>query len=82
MSPRGYKRIATIVLAWCILSFPQPVHAYVDPGTGSYLLQVLIAGIAAASLSLKLFWGRIRLLFSRSRKETSPPDQDDATENR
>lgn len=48
------------------LVFPRPAHAYVDPGTGSYVLQIVIAGIAAASFSLKLFWGRIRAFFSGS----------------
>jgi hypothetical protein len=43
---------------------PPPVFAYVDPGSGSYLLQVFIAGVAAASLSLKLFWTRIKAFLS------------------
>lgn len=25
--------------------FPKPAHAYLDPGTGSYLFQILIAGL-------------------------------------
>jgi hypothetical protein len=49
--------------------FPPKAYAYVDPGTGSYILQVVIAGIAAGSFALKLFWGRIRTFFSRFREE-------------
>jgi len=48
-----------------MMALPPPVYAYVDPGSGSYILQVIIAGIAAASLSLRLFWTRIKALFSR-----------------
>lgn len=33
--------------------------AYVDPGTGSYVLQVLLAGALAGVFSIKLFWRRI-----------------------
>lgn len=54
------------------LVFPRSAHAYVDPGTGSYVLQIVIAGIAAASFSLKLFWGRIRAFFSGP-----PPQRED-----
>ena len=34
-------------------------HAYLDPGTGSYILQILIAGLFGALFMLKVFWGRI-----------------------
>lgn len=54
------------------LVFPRSAYAYVDPGTGSYVLQIVIAGIAAASFSLKLFWGRIRAFFSGP-----PPQKED-----
>jgi hypothetical protein len=42
-------------------------HAYVDPGTGSYLLQILIAGFLGAAFALKLYWARIKNRFSGSR---------------
>ena len=41
------------------------VFAYLDPGTGSYLLQVALAGLLAASYAIKVFWGRIVRFFSR-----------------
>jgi hypothetical protein len=42
--------------------------AYLDPGTGSLIFQALIAGAMAASVSIKVFWGRIRRLFSRGQR--------------
>jgi len=47
-----------------LLAWPRPVHAYLDPGSGSLLLQFLIAGIIGAGVALKLFWGRLRRLFT------------------
>jgi hypothetical protein len=48
--------------------------AYFDPGTGSLLLQLLIAGALAAAASIKLYWMRIkefvRQMFS---SRTTPP---------
>lgn len=37
-------------------------HAYLDPGTGSIILQVLLGGIAGITLAGKLFWHRILLM--------------------
>ena len=36
-----------------------PAQAYIDPGTGSYMLQVAIAFLVGALLSVKVFWKRI-----------------------
>lgn len=37
-------------------------YAYLDPGTGSMLLQVLLGGLAGIALAGKLFWHRFLLL--------------------
>jgi hypothetical protein len=36
------------------------VHAYLDPGTGSIGLQLLIGGVMAAIVTLKAYWSRIK----------------------
>jgi hypothetical protein len=41
------------------------VFAYLDPGTGSYLLQLALAGALGASYAVKHFWSRIKGLFTR-----------------
>ena len=41
----------------------QPAHAYLDPGAGSMLLQILLGGIAGLAVFLKLFWHRILTFF-------------------
>lgn len=43
---------------------------YVDPGAGSFLLQLIIGGVAGALISLKLFWHRLR-----GRGKTPPPEE-------
>jgi len=45
-------------IAICLI--PGPVFAYLDPGTGSMLLQLILGGVAAVGVVLKLFWHRIR----------------------
>jgi hypothetical protein len=41
------------------------VFAYVDPGTGSYLLQVLLAGLLGAGYAIRHFWTGVRGFFRR-----------------
>jgi hypothetical protein len=43
--------------------------AYLDPGTGSMLVQLLVGGVAAAGVFARLYWGRLlRLLRIRKDK--------------
>jgi len=42
------------------LLFPSAARAYVDPGTGSYFLQILIAGMLGAAFTVKLYWRKIK----------------------
>ena len=44
---------------------------YLDPGTGSMLLQLLVGGIAAIGVAAKFYWRRIlRLLRIRKDEPT------------
>jgi hypothetical protein len=44
--------------------FSLPAHAYLDPGTGSILLQGLIAGIMTVTAVLGIFWQRVKAFFA------------------
>ena len=46
-----------------------PAHAYIDPGTGSYLLQVTLAIVFAAVFTIKHYFQRIKNLLKRNRKK-------------
>ncbi len=35
-------------------------HAYIDPGTGSYVLQVILASVLAAAFVIKSTWRNIK----------------------
>ena len=54
----------------------QETHAYLDPGTGSYILQILIAGLVGMLFMLKVFWGRIVGFFSKSSSESEATIQE------
>jgi hypothetical protein len=48
------------------------VFGYLDPGTGSMLLQVLAGGAAAAAVAGRLFWRRIATMLRLKKKDDAP----------
>jgi len=60
-----------IVLASHLLS----VQPYLDPGSGSILLQLLLAVVLGAGVILRTQWSKIKSLFGR--KDASVDDEDD-----
>jgi hypothetical protein len=59
--PAGASRMLRIALAVAALvGFSTPAHAYIDPGTGGMLLQLLLGGVAGALVIAKLYWFRIK----------------------
>lgn len=47
--------------------FIQPVLAYLDPGSGSYILQFIVAGLLGLAFAVKTYWKKLLLMFNRSR---------------
>ncbi len=75
------KQLILYLLVGVVL-FMEDAYAYLDPGTGSMLLQGLIAAIAAGLVVIKLYWYKVKMfLFGRGQKDNSPadnvPDEDD-----
>lgn len=64
------KLITTLVL---LMVFTD-VFAYLDPGTGSMLLQVILGGIAAVGVAIKLYWHKLRAAFGMHKKEQTEDD--------
>lgn len=41
-------------------------QAYLDPGSGSFLVQLLIAGLLGMGFVIRRYWSKITSLFTRS----------------
>ena len=67
---RRRAKIALFGLAMTLF-FTGPAWAYLDPGTGSMMLQLLLGGIAGAMVLGKLYWHRLRT-FVTSRFSSKP----------
>jgi hypothetical protein len=67
-STMRHSRIAlsiTIMVGVLLLISARDAFAYVDPGTGSYVLQMIMAGLLAAAFALKSYWRNITAFLSR-----------------
>ena len=63
------------------LAFPPKAYAYIDAGTGSIIIQVLIGALVGGLFAIKLFWNQIKSfignLFSgikKHEKQDKPED--------
>jgi len=69
-----------IVYLFSLLSPTANIAAYLDPGSGSFILQLLIGGLVGLILILKTFWGRIKVfvnnLLGRTPLSTEEPDEE------
>jgi len=63
-----------ILIAVLLLLMFTDAVAYLDPGTGSMLLQVILGGVAAVGVAIKLYWHKLRAAFGMSKKE-APEDE-------
>lgn len=69
-------RYRFFILPWRLLFlFPGILFAYLDPGTGSYFLQMFIAGFMGGLFTLKVFWKKIKTFFSNRLQKYSRRDQ-------
>jgi hypothetical protein len=68
----------TVIIFTCLFFVcpAEEAYAYIDPGTGSYLLQFLIGAVFASLFAIKAFWSRIRASLPRVfRRTQDPPDE-------
>ena len=54
-----------LVVFVAMFDISKQAFAYLDPGSGSVLLQLLLGGMAGIIVVLKLYWNRLKSLFWR-----------------
>ena len=72
LRPLLFTLLATLAL---------PSYGYIDPGTGSLIIQSIIGAIAAIGVTLKLYWHKLKLMFSKQDKSAeSGKEQQDVSD--
>lgn len=66
-------------LIFCValygLAVPYGVHAYLDAGTGSYLVQIAIAFVAGGLFMFKTFWRKLWFFLKRGKKSVEKSNE-------
>lgn len=68
-------RDRTPLLLVLLALLPTHAYAYIDPGTGSMIIQAILGAIAAAGALIGIFFSRIRAFFSSFSKRKSDKDE-------
>jgi hypothetical protein len=67
------KKIVITSLSF-IIFFNTKAFAYLDPGTGSIILQALLGAIAAGISYCSIYWQKIKNFFSKKNKKKNDDD--------
>ena len=66
MTIRSKRYTAAVLVGLVVLlAVPQPALAYLDPGTGSMLLQVLLGTALGMAAAIAVFWRQVISFLSR-----------------
>jgi hypothetical protein len=53
--------MTVLLLTFLFLSlFEARAYAYLDPGSGSYLFQIMVASLVGAAFAIKTYWIKIK----------------------
>lgn len=66
------KKASVLLALYFVWMSQAQVHAYLDPGSGSMLVQLLLGGVAGAAVIMKLGWERFKDVFRSKSKQTKP----------
>ena len=70
------KRLAPLAIPLLlVLAAEARVDAYLDPGSGSMLVQLLLGGVAGAAVIMKLGWERFKDIFRSSKAKQTKPNE-------
>ena len=59
----------TIILTFILsLSSSQSAYAYIDPGSGSFLMSIIVGFFVTAGVFIKSFWYKIKSFFGLNKK--------------
>lgn len=88
MAECGSRAGGPMVVKWLTFSFlltgiiygtwTSPAYAYLDPGTGSMILQMLLGGIAGAALAGRFYWNRLLVFIGVRSEQPAEPTGEDA----
>ena len=74
-SKTRFIRSGSFVPVLCLVSVSTDAFAYLDPATGSIILQGILAALAGVMLTARIYWEKIKSFFRRDEKASSKKDE-------
>tara|TARA_A200000113_G_scaffold40226_1_gene32757 strand:+ start:434 stop:655 length:222 start_codon:yes stop_codon:yes gene_type:complete len=72
------NKINSIFFLLILIVTPNTSYAYLDPGTGSIILQAILGFIAATVASISIYWTKFKIIlkkiFSKKRNQKNLED--------
>jgi len=62
---RLFFKTVVLFTVMILLVLTTSAHAYLDAGTGSMIIQLIVGGIAGSIVLLKVFWHRVLTIIGR-----------------
>ena len=59
------NKINSILFISILIIIPNTSYAYLDPGTGSIILQAILGFIAATVASVSIYWAKFKILIKK-----------------
>ena len=73
--------LLSLTIATVFASLSPPTYAYLDPGTGSIILQGVIAAIATVGFTAKIYWQRIKAFFQGESGQEKKEEREEQAEH-
>ena len=77
INKQGNRLMPATVLFLSLMLLNGPAYAYLDPGTGGMLLQIVLGGVAGLLVAGKLFWHQLKSFFRFGKAENTERGSDD-----
>lgn len=75
------NQVKILIYLLCLIAMPSKAFAYLDPGTGSIILQAILGFIAASIATISIYWTKFKTIiykiFNKKKYEKDIKRSDD-----
>ncbi len=63
-----------IIVGFAIFFWPEQASAYLDPQTGTIILQAIVGALIGAVVAVRTYWSKIKSFFSKKKPDLTNSD--------
>ena len=64
-----YLKLIFTISITCLIN--TNAYAYLDPGTGTIIIQAIVGTIAAGAVTIKIYWYKFKIFFKKKKKDNT-----------